>query len=111
MTDVSNTQAAVTAASVADQVVLVLDNAKDGGGEGHDRETIALSADQIKLAEAVIAAAQAKTAMVLVNGGAISIDGLKDKAAAILEAFMPGVHGGTAIAETLWGMNNPGGKP
>jgi hypothetical protein len=23
---------------------------------------------------------------------------------------MPGVHGGTAIAETVFGLNNPGGK-
>ena len=32
------------------------------------------------------------------------------KAPAILEAFMPGVHGAQAIADTLFGDNNPGGK-
>ena len=31
-------------------------------------------------------------------------------ARAILEAFSPGVHGAQAIAETLFGVNNPGGK-
>jgi hypothetical protein len=46
----------------------------------------------------------------MVNGGAISVDGLKDRFSAIVEAFMPGVHGGTAIAETLLGDSNPGGK-
>lgn len=110
MTDISNTEAAASAAKNADQVVLVLDNAKDGGGEGHDRYTIALSDDQIKLAKAVLDAAKTKTAVVLVNGGAISIDGIKEEANSIIEAFMPGVHGATAIAETLWGDNNPGGK-
>jgi hypothetical protein len=32
-----------------------------------------------------------------VNGGLISIDDLKDSAPAILEAFMPGVHGGLLL--------------
>ena len=100
---------AVDAAKAADQVILVVDNARDGGGEGHDRMTIGLSADQIALANAVIAA-NTNTVLVLINGGLISIDGLTETAAAILEAFMPGVHGGTAIASTIFGENNPGGK-
>lgn len=90
-------------------VVLVVDNARDGGGEGHDRYTIGLSLEQTKLCESVLALGK-PTVLVLVNGGAISIDALKDSAPAILEAFMPVVHGGTAIAETLVGHNNPGGK-
>ena len=97
------------AAAAADQVILVVDNAKDGGGEGKDRTTIGLSADQIALATAVIAANK-NTVLVLINGGMISIDGLVETAPAILEAFMPGVHGGTAIASTIFGENNPGGK-
>ena len=99
-----------TVASRADGVILVVDNAKDGGGEGHDRYTISLSQDQIQLSQTVLKAAREKTAMVMVNGGVISIDGLKEEANAILEAFMPGVHGGTAIADTIFGRNNPGGK-
>lgn len=31
----------------ADYVVMVVDNAHDGGGEGHDRYTISLSEDQV----------------------------------------------------------------
>lgn len=38
----------------------------------------------------------------------IAVDDLKDTAPAILEAFMPGVHGGAAIADTVFGDNNPG---
>ena len=102
------TKAAALAKS-AELVVLVVDNFKDGGGEGHDRQTIGLSPAQIQLANTVIAA-NANTVLVLVNGGMISIDHLKDSAPAILEAFMPGVHGGTAIAQTVFGENNPGGK-
>ena len=101
--------AAASMAKASDAVVLVVDNARDGGGEGHDRYTVGLSEPQIALCEAVLAAGK-PTVLVMVNGGAISIDGLKDKAPAIIEAFMPGVHGGTAIAETIFGENNPGGK-
>merc|ERR1711912_51531 len=50
------------------------------------------------------------TVLVIVNGGIIAIDDLKDLSPAILETFMPGVHGGQAIAETIFGDNNPGGK-
>eukprot|EP00658_Telonema_sp_P-2_P016302 TRINITY_DN16320_c0_g1_i2.p1 TRINITY_DN16320_c0_g1~~TRINITY_DN16320_c0_g1_i2.p1 ORF type:complete len:586 (+),score=136.91 TRINITY_DN16320_c0_g1_i2:194-1951(+) len=96
-------------AAGADYVILVVDNFHDGGGEGHDRETIGLSTAQVSLAEAVISA-NPQTALVLVNGGMISLDHLKDLAPAILDAFMPGVHGGTAIAQTVFGLNNPGGK-
>ena len=48
--------------------------------------------------------------LVLVNGGIIAIDALSKRSPAILEAFMPGVHGAQAIAATLFGENNPGGK-
>ena len=100
---------AVAAVDAADVVVLVVDNAKDGGGEGHDRHTIALADDQQALADAVLKAGK-PTALVLVNGGIIAIDALKESAPAILEAWMPGVHGAQAVAETLFGANNPGGK-
>lgn len=42
--------------------------------------------------------------------GIIAIDDLAVKVPAILEVFMPGVHGAQAVAETLFGINNPGGK-
>ncbi len=53
--DTSKTAQAVAAAQEADYVVLVVSNAKDGGGEGQDRYTIALSKDQITFAAAVLA--------------------------------------------------------
>jgi hypothetical protein len=99
----------VAAAKAADYVVLAVDNFRDGGGEGHDRYTLGLSADQLALAEAVCAANK-NTVLVTINGGLISLDGLKDSAPAIINAGMPGVQGGTAIAATVFGQNNPGGK-
>jgi xylan 1,4-beta-xylosidase len=43
------------------------------------------------------------TVIVLLNGGAVAIDGLKDKPAAILEAFYPSVYG----AQVRSGRNDP----
>ena len=54
---------------------------------GHDRHTIALSAEQIALAEAVFGANK-NAVLVLVNGGMISIDELRETAPAILEVCM-----------------------
>ena len=50
------------------------------------------------------------TAVVLVNGGQVALGRVGERADAILEAFFPGVHGARAIAATLWGERNPGGK-
>jgi hypothetical protein len=104
-----NGASVAAACAHADAIVLVVDNAHDGGTEGQDRYNISLSAAQIALSKAVLALGK-KTVLVLVNGGAISIDELAQDATAILEAWMPGVHGATAIAETVFGLNNPGGK-
>ena len=90
-------------------MVLVVDNFADGGGEGLDRITVSLSDSQRALVDA-IATTKVPFVLVLVNGGVISIDDLATSSPAILEAFMPGVQGGVAIAETIFGMNNPGGK-
>jgi len=100
---------ATAAAQAADYVILVASNAKDGGGEGHDRDEIYLDKGQHAVCTAVLALKK-PTVLVLVNGGIIAIDELKDSSPAILETWMPGVHGGQAIAETIFGDYNPGGK-
>jgi beta-glucosidase len=52
----------------------------------------------------------AKTIVVLQNGSYIDIHNWVDRVDAILEAWYAGEKGGIAIAETLFGDNNPGGR-
>lgn len=77
--------------------------------ENVDRPTLDLIGNQIELLEK-IKASGAKLVVVLVNGGPIASEWLTENADAILEAWEPGMFGGQAIAETLVGKINPGGK-
>ena len=64
---------------------------------------------QQELLEA-LAATGKPLVVVLMNGSAVAVNWAQEHAAAILEAWYPGEEGGTAIAETLAGVNNPGGR-
>ncbi|WP_420237908.1 glycoside hydrolase family 3 C-terminal domain-containing protein [Telmatobacter bradus] len=79
------------------------------GFEGGDRTSIDLPAPQQKLLEAV-AATNKPLVVVLLSGSAVSLNWAKEHAGAILAAWYPGVEGGTAIARTLTGANNPAGR-
>ncbi len=79
------------------------------GFSGGDRTDINLPSSQEKLLKAVLDTGK-PTVVVLVNGSALAVKTAKDRAAAILEAWYPGQEGGTAIANTLIGLNNPAGR-
>ena len=82
---------------------------KIDGFAGGDRTKIALPAAQQNLLEAV--AATGKPVIVVVqSGSAVALPWAEEHAAAVLEAWYPGVEGGTAIARTLAGLNNPAGR-
>ncbi len=79
------------------------------GFAGGDRTSIDLPATQQDLLEAVAATGK-PLIVVLQNGSALAVNWAQQHAAAILEAWYPGEAGGTAIAETLAGDNNPAGR-
>jgi len=79
------------------------------GFTGGDRTSIDLPAAQQDLLKAVAASGK-PLIVVLQNGSALAVNWAAEHANAILEAWYPGEEGGTAIAETLAGDNNPGGR-
>ncbi len=79
------------------------------GFAGGDRTAIDLPAVQEELLKAVAATGK-PLVVVLQNGSALAVNWAQAHADAILEAWYPGEEGGTAIAETLAGDNNPAGR-
>ncbi len=79
------------------------------GFSGGDRTSIDLPAAQEELLKA-LASTGKPLVVVLQNGSALAVNWAQQNANAILEAWYPGEEGGTAIAETLAGDNNPGGR-
>jgi beta-glucosidase len=82
---------------------------KIDGFNGGDRTSLDLPAPQQKLLEA-LAATGKPLVVVLQSGSAVALNWANEHAHAILEAWYPGVEGGTAIARTLAGLNNPAGR-
>jgi beta-glucosidase len=79
------------------------------GFDGGDRTQIDLPQAQEKLLEAVAAGAK-PVIIVSLSGSALALNWAQARAAAILQAWYPGVEGGAAIARTLDGTNNPAGR-
>ena len=82
---------------------------KLAGFSGGDRTSIDLPVAQEDLLKA-LAETHKPLVVVLQNGSALAVNWAQQNANAILEAWYPGAEGGTAIAETLAGDNNPAGR-
>lgn len=76
--------------------------------EDRDSETLSLPENQDALVRAV-AAANPHSIVVLETGGPVSMPWVKD-VKAILAAWYPGIGGGQAVANILFGDVNPSGK-
>lgn len=95
--------------SKADAVIFVVGYNHEDEGEGVDRVSLRLHENESKLLREVGPLNQNSVA-VLIGGGAIIVEEWKDKVQGIVNAFYPGMEGGTAIAKLLFGDINPGGK-
>lgn len=128
----STIAAAVTAASQADVVVLVLggSSARDfktsyqatgaanvdpntvsdmESGEGFDRVSLDMMGDQVKLLQAVVATGK-PVVLVTIMGRPLNLNWASAHVPAIVNAWYPGQEGGLAIADVLFGDYNPGGR-
>ena len=117
--DFSPKPEAAEAAKNADVVIAVLGITSELEGEemqvslpgfkGGDRTSIDLPKPEEDLLEAVAATGK-PVILVLTNGSALAVNWANEHANAILDAFYPGEEGGTAVADTLSGKNNPAGR-
>ncbi len=117
--DPSPSAEAIEAARNADVVIAVLGITSELEGEempvneegfkGGDRTSLDLPKPEQQLLEAVSATGK-PVVLVLANGSALSVNWAQEHVNAILESWYAGEEGGTAIAQTLSGKNNPAGR-
>src|SRR3984957_4487062 len=79
------------------------------GFKGGDRTSLDLPKEEEDLLEALKGTGK-PLIVVLMNGSALSVNWANENANAILDAWYSGEEGGTAIAQTLAGVNNPAGR-
>lgn len=99
---------AVSLAASKDVAVVFLGLTDADESEGYDRTHIDLSSKQLQLLDAVLAV-NPRTIVVLSNGSVVALP-FKDRVPAIVEAWLLGQAGGSAIADVLYGVVNPSAK-
>lgn len=100
--------AAAAAARESDVVVLALGETGYAEWVG-DVDDLTLPRPQLELARAVIASGK-PVVLVLLEGRPRLLQDVADSARAVVMGYWPGPHGGTALAEVLFGEVNPGGR-
>jgi beta-glucosidase len=110
----SDMDRAADMARKADAVVVVVGYTHRDEGEymfhkGGDRDTLTLKRHDEALILR-IAAENPRTVVVLLGGSAIITEAWREKAPAILMAWYPGMEGGNALADIIFGKVNPSAK-
>ncbi|GAA1008347.1 glycosyl hydrolase [Acrocarpospora pleiomorpha] len=113
-TDRSGFAAAVSRVRAADLCVAVVGDragmfGEGTSGEGCDAEDLRLPGMQEELVTE-LAATGTPVVVVVVSGRPYALGEVHGKAAGLVQAFMPGVEGGGAIARIISGRVQPGGK-
>jgi beta-glucosidase len=101
--------AAVAGAKQSDLVIAVVGERESMSGEARNRAHLDLPGRQQALLDALIATRK-PVVVVLLTGRALAVPELLERSKAVVHAFFPGIEGGSAIADVLFGDFNPGGK-
>jgi beta-glucosidase len=112
-TDTTGFGTAISVAEKAAVTVVVVGEPASDSGEASSRTNLGLPGQQLQLVQqiAVALAALGKPyVVVMMNGRPLTIDWLAAHAPALLEAWYPGTEGGDAVADNLFGTNDPSGK-
>ncbi|PKN87843.1 MAG: beta-glucosidase [Chloroflexi bacterium HGW-Chloroflexi-8] len=107
--DLSGLPAAVEIAQRADVVVAVVGDHLNFIGETQSTATLELQGGQIALLDAMEKTGT-PVIVVLINSKPLVLPMSARRAAVILEGFNSGMEGGRALAEVLFGLQNPSGK-
>lgn len=102
-------RAAERAAKNADAVLVVLGERSDMSGEAASRSSLGLPGNQRLLVERLRALGK-PFVVVLMNGRALAIPAVAEQASALLEAWQLGDEMGNAVADVVFGDQNPSGK-
>jgi beta-glucosidase len=100
---------AMNNAKNADVIVAVMGERENQAGEAASQTNIDLSATQKSFLQELKKLGK-PIVLVLMNGRPLTLSWENDNMDAILETWYPGTRGGDAIAQTLFGINNPSGK-
>ncbi len=101
--------AAVEQAKLSDVVIAVMGEEEGIVGESRSRTSLDLPGKQLQLLQALYETGK-PVVLILINGRPLTINWANKFLPAIIEAWFSGIDGGTAIAESLFGDYNPGGK-
>jgi beta-glucosidase len=100
---------AVAKAADRDLIIAVVGERSSMSGEARNRTQLGLPGKQQQLIDS-LAATGKPLVVVLLSGRALTVPELVERSGALVHSFFPGIAGGNAIADVLFGEYNPGGK-
>ncbi|WP_019447935.1 beta-glucosidase BglX [Cupriavidus sp. BIS7] len=100
---------AVRVARKADAIVVAVGETRGMSHEASSRTSLSLPGSQLALLKALKTTGK-PLVVVLMNGRPLTVNWEKDNADAMLETWYTGTEGGHAIADVLFGDENPSGK-
>lgn len=107
--DTARISAAAARARDSELIIAVLGERERQSGEANNRAHLDLPGAQQALVDA-LAATGKPVVVVLLTGRALAVPELVKNSGALVHAFFPGIEGGRALADVLFGDYNPGGK-